>query len=206
MKLIVGLGNPGARYANTRHNIGARVVRALAEELGVSLEPRETLFGRYGAGRIGAAPVSLLLPDTWMNASGASVAAALARLEGVEVARDLLVVLDDVDLPFGRIRLRARGSDGGHRGLRDVLAALGTEQVARLRIGVGRGGEPGSDTKQHVLDAFASAELEALPALIERASAALRCFAEEGIAEAMNRFNGLPPVGSPDPPIGRVKT
>jgi PTH1 family peptidyl-tRNA hydrolase len=192
VKLIVGLGNPGARYASTRHNVGARVVGALAAKLGVELCEDERLFGSFGSGRIDDVEVGLLLPGTWMNSSGGSVAPAVAALPLEDVARDLIVALDDVDLPFGRLRLRARGSDGGQRGLRDVLAVLGREDVPRLRIGVGRAAEPGRDTRDYVLDAFSAEETAQLPALIERASDALRCFATAGIAEAANRFNGVP--------------
>ncbi|HEU4431111.1 MAG TPA: aminoacyl-tRNA hydrolase [Myxococcota bacterium] len=190
MKLIVGLGNPGARYARTRHSVGARAVRALAAELGVPLD-EERFFGRFGMGRIDAEEVGLLVPETWMNRSGASVAAAVSELPLAEPQRDLVIVLDDVDLPFGRLRLRARGSDGGQRGLRDVLAALAREDVPRLRIGVGRAADPGADTRDYVLDPFSADEDAALPELLARAAAALRCFATAGIAEAMNRFNGL---------------
>jgi PTH1 family peptidyl-tRNA hydrolase len=134
----------------------------------------------------------VLLPQTWMNASGESVAAAVAALPIADVATDLIVGLDDVDLPFGRLRLRARGSDGGQRGLRSVLAALGREDVPRLRIGVGRAADPARDTRDYVLDAFSADEELALPALIRRAGDALACFAVAGIAEAMNRFNAPP--------------
>jgi PTH1 family peptidyl-tRNA hydrolase len=197
VKLIVGLGNPGPRYARTRHNIGARVVRALAAELGIALTEREELFGRLGAGQLGDVPIAILLPDTWMNASGGSVAPAVTALGLDDVSRDLIVAADDVDLPFGRMRVRARGSDGGQRGLRDVLAVLAREDVPRLRIGVGRAAEPGRDTKEYVLDAFSAAEEALLPDLTRRAVEALKCFAEHGAAEAANRFNGLPPLLPP---------
>ena len=191
MKLIVGLGNPGARYARTRHNVGSRAVRALAADLGIALE-QERFFGRLGVGRIETEEVGLLVPETWMNRSGASVAAAALEIPLTDPSRDLIVVLDDVDLPFGRLRLRARGSDGGQRGLRDVLAALGRDDVPRLRIGVGRAADPGADTRDYVLDAFSPEEDAALPDLLARAGAALHCFVNAGIAEAMNRFNGMP--------------
>jgi PTH1 family peptidyl-tRNA hydrolase len=197
MKLIVGLGNPGPRYARTRHNIGARVVAALASELGVSLAEEERFFAHFGAGRIADVPVGLLLPETWMNASGGSVAPAASALGLEDVSRDLIVAVDDVDLPFGRLRVRARGSDGGQRGLRDVLAALGREDVPRLRIGVGRAADPARDTKNYVLDAFSPEEEAALPKLIQRACAALKCFATDGATEAANRYNGLPPPLAP---------
>jgi PTH1 family peptidyl-tRNA hydrolase len=192
VKLIVGLGNPGPRYAATRHNVGARAVAALAAELRIALAPEERFSARFGLGRIGDVEAAVLLPETWMNASGESVAAAISALPIADVATDLIVGLDDVDLPFGRLRLRARGSDGGQRGLRSVLAALGREDVPRLRIGVGRAGDPGRDTRDYVLDAFGADEELALPALIRRAADALACFAVEGIAEAMNRFNAPP--------------
>jgi PTH1 family peptidyl-tRNA hydrolase len=194
MKLLVGLGNPGTRYARTRHNVGARVVSALAVDLGVALAEDERFFGQFGVGRVAGVDVGLLLPGTWMNASGGSVAPAVAALAIEDVARDVIVALDDVDLPFGRLRLRARGSDGGQRGLRDVLAALGREDVPRLRIGVGRAAEPSRDTKDYVLDAFSAEEEALLPALIARAGDALKCFASHGVAEAANRFNGAPPI------------
>jgi PTH1 family peptidyl-tRNA hydrolase len=193
MKLLVGLGNPGPRYARTRHNVGARAVAALAAEMGVALAEEARFLGRFGVGRIAGVEVGLLLPSTWMNTSGGSVAPAVAELSIEDVARDLIVALDDVDLPFGRLRLRARGSDGGQRGLRDVLAVLGREDVPRLRIGVGRAADPARETKDYVLDAFSAEEDAELPALIARAGEALKCFATHGVAEAANRFNGAPP-------------
>ena len=196
MKLIVGLGNPGPRYAETRHNVGARAVRALAAELGIALG-EERFFGRFGAGRVADTEVGLLLPETWMNKSGSAVDAALAELPLEDIARDLIIVLDDVDLPLGRLRLRARGSDGGQRGLGDVLAVLGREDVPRLRIGVGRAADPARDTRDFVLDAFSPEEDAALPALIARAGEALGCFATHGIEVAMNRFNGMAPAAEP---------
>jgi PTH1 family peptidyl-tRNA hydrolase len=197
VKLIVGLGNPGPRYARTRHNIGARAVSVLAGELGIALADEERFFGRFGVGRLGEVEVGLLLPETWMNASGGSVAPAAAALPLEDVSRDLIVALDDVDLPFGRLRLRARGSDGGQRGLGDVLAVLGRDDVPRLRIGVGRAADPARDTRDYVLDGFSPEEEALLPALLERAAASLRCFVALGVAEAANRFNGLPPI-APD--------
>lgn len=195
MKLLVGLGNPGPRYAGTRHNIGARAVGALAAELRAPLA-EERFFGRFARAEIAGVAVGLLVPETFMNASGAAVAAALAELPVEDAARDLIIALDDVDLPFGRLRLRARGSDGGQRGLGDVLAVLGSEHVPRLRIGVGRAADPARDTRDYVLDAFSPEENAALPALLARAGDALRCFATAGIAEAMNRFNAAPPTAA----------
>ena len=145
-----------------------------------------------GVCRVGDQDAALLLPETWMNASGGSVVPALEALRIEDISRDLIVAVDDVDLPFGRLRIRARGSDGGQRGLRDVLAVLGREDVPRLRIGVGRAADPARDTRDYVLDAFSAEEDAQLPALIQRASDALACFVTHGVAEAANRFNGLP--------------
>ena len=194
MKLIVGLGNPGPRYAHTRHNVGARVVRALAAALRAPLAEDERLFASIGFVSTQGQDVALLLPGTWMNESGASVASAIAVLGIEDVSRDLIVAADDVDLPFGRLRVRASGGDGGQRGLRDVLAVLGREDVPRLRIGVGRAADPTRDTKAYVLDAFSEAEESVLPALIRRAGEALLCFASDGAAQAANRFNGMAPL------------
>ena len=121
------------------------------------------------------------------------MAPAVLALAIEDVSRDLIVAADDVDLPFGRLRVRSKGSDGGQRGLRDVLAALGREDVPRLRIGVGRAADPARETKDYVLDGFAPEEEALLQALLQRGSDALKCFAIHGAAEAANRFNGLPP-------------
>jgi PTH1 family peptidyl-tRNA hydrolase len=135
--------------------------------------------------------VCLLLPATWMNASGTAVAAALRGL-GIEDPADLLLVLDDVDLPLGRLRIRARGSDGGHRGLADVLERLGRDDVPRLRFGVGRPDQP-RDTSQWVLERFRPEERAALEEAVERAASAVECVVADGVDVAMNRFNAPPP-------------
>jgi PTH1 family peptidyl-tRNA hydrolase len=188
MKLFVGLGNPGARYGATRHNAGARVVEALARRWQIALALRR-FDGRFGEGSVAGVPAALLLPETFMNRSGASVREAVVGLGLLDPAHDLLIVLDDVDLPLGRLRLRAQGSDGGQRGLRDVLAALGTEAVPRLRFGVGRSAVPDRDTKEHVLASFDAGEEALLDATLARAVEACGCFADSGIDAAMNAFN-----------------
>ncbi len=194
MKLFVGLGNPGPRYGATRHNAGARVVELLAARSGISLAAQR-YAGRFGEGLVAGVPAALLLPETFMNRSGAALREALLALALVDPAQDLLVVLDDVDLPLGRIRLRARGGDGGQRGLRDALAELGSEEVPRLRFGVGRPAQPEGDTKQHVLEPFRPEEEVLLAASLARAADACACFAQAGIAEAMNRYNGPAEAG-----------
>lgn len=186
MKLVVGLGNPGPRYARTRHNVGVRVVEALAERLRVP-------FADGGPGRLARASwddleVALLVPSGFMNTSGGPVADAVAQLPVADPGRDLLVVLDDLDLPLGRLRLRPHGGDGGHRGLRDVIAQLERETLPRLRFGVGRP-PPGVDPVAHVLAPFTADEELPLRQALARAVDAVICFLEEDIEVAMSRTN-----------------
>jgi PTH1 family peptidyl-tRNA hydrolase len=192
VKLLVGLGNPGTRYAPTRHNVGFRIVERWARRRAVPLEAE-----RFG-GCFGRAPVSLdgvhldvavLEPLTYMNRSGASVAQAVRELPVEDPASDLLVVFDDVDLPFGRLRLRPGGGAGGHRGLSDVIAALGSSDLPRLRFGVGRPG--GMDTAEWVLLPFGENEESRLGAHLDRAADAVDSVLLEGIRAAMNRFNSV---------------
>jgi PTH1 family peptidyl-tRNA hydrolase len=196
MKLIVGLGNPGPRYARTRHNVGFRVLEAVAERAGAELA-KQRFGGRHGEGALAGERVALLAPETFMNRSGDAVAEALGALRGLDPARELLVVLDDADLPLGRLRLRARGSSGGHNGLADVLERLGSEQVPRLRFGIGRSAEP-RDTVDWVLEPFAPGEEVLLALAVPRAADAVACFVRDGVAVAMNRFNGPWPEPAPD--------
>lgn len=183
--VVVGLGNPGPRYEATRHNIGFRLVdrlaaltRAGAEETGPNYRVRR--------GRSGETELILVKPMTYMNRSGD----ALARLpeSAAAGAGRHLVVLDDVSLPFGAIRFRPRGSDGGHRGLRSVIDGLGTLEVPRLRLGVGDG-DPGRDLAEYVLEPFSSAEEAELEEWLRRAAEGVRAFVDEGPEAAMNRFN-----------------
>lgn len=195
MKLVVGLGNPGARYARTRHNAGCRVALRFAELQGFALD-RERFGGRYGRARLAPAAgalldVGVLVPQTFMNLSGDAVAEALGQLPVEDPARDLLVVLDDVDLPFGRLRLRAGGGAGGHRGLAHVLERLGRSDLPRLRFGVGRSaGAQG--TADHVLEAFSEQEERALPERLEAAARATLVALVRGVEAAANLFNRDP--------------
>jgi PTH1 family peptidyl-tRNA hydrolase len=192
VKLVVGLGNPGRRYRGTRHNVGFRVVERLASQLGISLE-QARFDGRFGRGRLEGIDVGLFEPQAFMNHSGRAVAVALDSLPVDAVSSDLLVVYDDVDLPLGRLRLRARGGDGGHRGLRDVIACLGTQELPRLRFGIGR--PPGfRDTTTHVLEEFSPSEGEILARALDRASEAVGAFLTEGVVAAMDRFNAPAPA------------
>lgn len=191
MKLIVGLGNPGRRYRGTRHNVGFRVVEGFASRLGIPLE-QARFDGRFGRRRVQGIDVGLFEPQTFMNCSGGAVAAALGFLPVDDVSSDLLIVHDDVDLPLGRLRLRAQGGDGGHLGLRDVIARVGTRELPRLRFGIGRPPDL-LDTVAHVLQGFSSSENETLTEALDRASAAVEAFVTEGIVAAMDRYNASPP-------------
>lgn len=191
MKLVVGLGNPGPRYAATRHNVGFRIVDHFAATRGIALE-RERFGGRFGRGRLaGGLDVGLLEPLTWMNRSGDAVLDALRRLPVGDPGENLLVVLDDVDLPFGRLRLRPRGSGGGHRGLDHVIARLGHGDFPRLRFGVGRPDAP-IDTTDWVLMRFSSEEERVLEERVPAAADAVEAALVDGLPEAMNRFNRDP--------------
>lgn len=193
MKLVVGLGNPGPRYVGTRHNAGYRVVAALAQRLG--LEWIDSPYqGRLARGRLArstrdaaAQDLALLMPTTFMNASGESVRSVVDAL-GIVPESDLVVAFDDLDLPLGRLRLRAAGGCGGHRGMESIAAELGSERFARLRFGIGRP-PAGADIVDYVLAPFASGEAARLPGYIERASDALVALLEDSIDRAMERYN-----------------
>jgi PTH1 family peptidyl-tRNA hydrolase len=184
MKLVAGLGNPGGDYAETRHNIGFRVVDLLAKTL--DIEVRKRKFGaRFGLGEFADSKLIVLKPWQFMNRSGQAVATAVGfyKLD----AADVLVVTDDMDLEPGRIRLRARGSAGGHNGLADIIAKLGTNSFARCRVGIGRSHE--QDAVEFVLDRPVESERPLLDAAIERARDAVLCWIERGIETAMNQYN-----------------
>jgi PTH1 family peptidyl-tRNA hydrolase len=188
VKAVCGLGNPGERYRFTRHNVGFRVVDLLADRWNLTGEGRL----RDGAAVLEARrpePVGRILlvkPMRYMNRSGAPLRAALKQTD-VEPATDLLVVADDIDLPLGRIRLRRSGSAGGHNGLRDIIATLGTDEFDRLRVGVGRAGEAAS----HVLATFGPGERDLAAEMVVVAADAAERWLASGIDEAMNAFNGL---------------
>ena len=185
MKLIVGLGNPGPRYLGTRHNVGFEVVDEVAvrRELAFESGPAEAVVARE---RGPGSRVMLVKPLTFMNLSGRAVG-HLSRYFRIAVD-DVLIVTDDVNLPLGRIRARARGSDGGHNGLRSVIGEFGTENVARLRVGVGRG-DGRLDLSDHVLARFQDDEVEMMRSVIRRAADAAEAYEREGISAVMDRFN-----------------
>lgn len=190
-RLVLGLGNPGPRYADTRHNLGFRVVDALAGRLGLAVERLEcnALVGEAPAGGPGAGGLLLAKPLTYMNRSGHAAHCLLER-RGLAPAA-VLVVFDEAGLPLGKLRLRPGGGPGGHRGMESVIAALRTEEVPRLRLGIApAAGAPGGDELvDFVLAPFAPEEREAAAAMVERAADACAAWLEAGVEAAMNRFN-----------------
>jgi len=203
VKLVVGLGNPGPRYAGTRHNVGFRIAERFAERRGLPLDERR-FGGRFGRGRVelGAGlrcDVGILLPERFMNRSGQVVSEALGLLPVGAIEQDLLVVFDDVDLPFGRLRLRPGGGAGGHRGLSDVIACLGRDDFPRLRFGVGRPDLP-METADWVLQRFTAAEEALLGERLEAATSAIAAALGEGVAAAMNHVNRDPGAASDSAP------
>lgn len=196
MKLIVGLGNPGPQYRDTRHNIGFAVVDLLARRSGLTFGggPTGALIARVRQPGEGAL---LAKPLTYMNLSGAAVA-DLARYFRVAIP-DVIIVADDVNLPLGKLRARARGSDGGHHGLRSIIERLGTSEFARLRIGVGRG-DPRRDLADHVLARFDADEQGEVDSAIGRAADAVEMFVTDGIEKVMNQINPEPVAGDPEIP------
>ncbi|HOK95369.1 MAG TPA: aminoacyl-tRNA hydrolase [Anaerohalosphaeraceae bacterium] len=192
VKLIAGLGNPGAAYAGTRHNVGFMVLDAIAQQLGAAFSRSRfnALFEEVSAQGY---RLLLLKPQQFMNRSGHSVASAAGfyKLQPDKI----LVVTDDMALPVGRIRLRAKGSAGGHNGLKDVIARLGTDQFARLRVGIGPSGT--MDSADYVLSKFAAEEQSIIAQAVHTAAGAALCWAAEGIDAAMNRYNVQTEAGSP---------
>lgn len=187
MKVIAGLGNPGAEYVCTPHNIGFEVLDALAQGWACTLRRRLRFQARLGAAEWGGQSLLLVKPETYMNNSGMALAAVM-RYHGLEAA-DLIVIVDDADLPSGVLRIRAHGSAGGHRGLLSVIQCLGRDDFSRVRIGIGRGSD-GTGLVEHVLRPVRGAAATPLRAAVDEACAATRCIVELGVAEAMNRFNG----------------
>ncbi|CAI7990879.1 Peptidyl-tRNA hydrolase [Geodia barretti] len=183
--IVVGLGNPGPRYRDTRHNVGFGCVDLLAERWGIAVKDRRrtTVLGQ---GYRDGTAVVLAKPRTFMNLSGESFGGKAA---------DLVIVYDEMALPLGRIRLRARGSDAGHNGIKDIIRTVHTVDFPRLRIGIGGPGMSGS--VDHVLGRFSDEEQPAVKASIERAADAVECLLTDGINIAMNRYNTDPQT---DPP------
>lgn len=185
MKLVVGLGNPGRKYEETRHNVGFQVARKLAERFGQSV-PRSKFQGEIVEGSIGIEKLLLLCPHTYMNRSGSSVLAShdFYKLE----LTDLMVVCDDLSLPLGKLRIRTKGSSGGQNGLRDIIQRLGSEEFPRLRIGIGTP-PPGWDAVDFVLSKFTKDDCAEMEIAVTRAADAVECWVRQGIESCMNQYN-----------------
>ena len=193
LQLLVGLGNPGSRYVDTRHNVGFMAVERLANRASASFRPQARLHGLLAEVGQGSDRLRLLMPQTFMNDSGRSIRAALDwfRLEPDQ----LLVLVDDMDLPLGRLRLRASGSAGGHNGLRSTISHLGTQDFPRLRIGIGAPADNPVERKArtigHVLGRFAAAEQPLLEDVLSEVEAGIGLIQRLGLERAGNRLNGF---------------
>ena len=186
MKMIVGLGNPGREYEHTRHNVGFDVISALAEKLEISPGMWKAEHRAHTArAMIGTEKVILVKPQTFMNLSGEAIRELndYYKLNGVE---DLIVISDDVAIPTGHIRIRVKGSAGGHNGLKNIILHMGSEEFVRLRVGVGG---PGGDMVDHVLGHFSSEDAKTMKDAIVKAAEAAMCIVTDGAESAMNKFN-----------------
>jgi len=189
LRLIVGLGNPGKDYARTRHNAGFMVLDLLAGRWKARWAREKKFVARVAKAERNGERMFLCQPETFMNDSGEAVG-AVAAFYRVPVGR-LLVVVDDADLPLGEIRLRGRGSSGGHHGLESIEQHLGTREFARLRVGIGRGQTTARQITGHVLAEFNRKESELMEKVLARACDQIECWAQDGILQAMNGYNGV---------------
>jgi PTH1 family peptidyl-tRNA hydrolase len=187
MRLVVGLGNPGDRYRRTRHNLGFMVADALAARSGVTRWVEEADAWTAEA-RVGGEEALLVKPAAFMNRSGVAVERVLAARGGG--TDELVVVLDDVALDLGTLRVRERGSHGGHNGLRSLIEVLGSDEFARVRVGIRRG-EPQEDLAEYVLSEFPKDDVLVVQEMVGLAGDAVECLVRDGASEAMNRFNGV---------------
>jgi len=183
-KLIVGLGNPGSKYQWTRHNAGFMVLDRFSQDAGIAVT-RKNFSGLYGEGTYHGERLLLLKPQTFMNLSGRSVAAAL-NFHKIDI-QDLIVIHDDLDIPFGRVKLKEEGGHAGHNGLRSLLQELGSGSFVRLRIGIGR--PLHDDAADYVLSSFSSDELVNLPRIIDCVADLLKLVIEEGLLKAMSTYH-----------------
>lgn len=186
MYLIVGLGNPGRDYEKTRHNVGFDTVDELIEEYRIP-QSGVKFKAMYGKGMIGSEKVLVAKPLTYMNLSGEAVRGLVDYFK-IDVKEELIVIYDDIDLEPGNIRIRAKGSAGGHNGMKNIIQQLGTQEFARVRIGVGAKPK-GWDLADHVLSRFSKEDRSLVEESIEKSCKAVRCFVEEGIDAAMNKYN-----------------
>jgi PTH1 family peptidyl-tRNA hydrolase len=186
MILMVGLGNPGKKYIESRHNLGFMVVRRLAKELGVKFRYILRLEADIARKRTKTKDILLVLPQAFMNNSGKVVRKLLKNKK--IATKNILVVYDDLDLDFGKMRMRPKGSAAGHKGIKSIIQELNTQDFGRIKIGIGRP-ESGMSGSDYVLSEFSSEEKEELPPIIDKAVRACLCWVEEGIDTAMAKFN-----------------
>jgi PTH1 family peptidyl-tRNA hydrolase len=199
VKLLVGLGNPGIEYQFTPHNIGFLAVDRIAGSCGVQVDNRhcKALTGRA---RMGNEEILLAKPETYMNLSGMSVL-ELSRKYEIDPAKDLIVIYDELDLPMGMIRVRARGSSAGHNGMQSIINAMQTEEIARIRIGVAPD-DPGKGGARYILAPFRKSQMLAVDEALDLTAKAVETILSDGIATAMNRFNRK---NKPDEPVEESK-
>ena len=190
MFFIVGLGNPGAEFEWSRHNLGFMLIDKLARDAGIEVKRREcrALVGRAV---LAGCEVQLVKPQTYMNLSGEAVACLLAKQQTQSPTQGLIVISDDLALPFGKIRIRARGSAGGHNGLKSIIAAIGTDEFIRLRIGI-QPDHPVSNAKRFVLDPISKAGRGEVEKILDRGAEALSAIVKDGVLKAMSIYNGEP--------------
>ncbi|RMG14039.1 MAG: aminoacyl-tRNA hydrolase [Deltaproteobacteria bacterium] len=186
MHLVVGLGNPGPKYAGNRHNVGFMVVDELARRAGVTLSPARRLQSEAARATLAGTAVLLLRPLTYMNLAGEAVGAA-ARYYDLPPER-IVVIHDDLDLPFGTLRLKRGGGSGGHNGLKSIIAHLGSRDFLRVRLGIGRP-PPGREVVPYVLSDFGADERPVLPEIVGRAADAVEAMLSDGLEAAMNRYH-----------------
>ena len=194
MKLIVGLGNPGILYANSRHNIGFQVIKYLAKTEDIVLKKERNIRALSGKGKIGDFDVVLAMPLTFMNLSGEVVRPLLKKYKAG--LGDLLVICDDLDLGFGRIKLQPHGSSAGHRGIKSIIDSLGSNEFCRIRIGIGRP-KDNLEASEYVLAHFNRRENSQLPAIMNNARDCCRSWVGEGVEKSMNIFNRNNNVDTP---------
>ena len=193
MRLIVGLGNPGSEYEWSRHNLGFMLIDKLSADTGIELAQR-VCQSRVGRGEIEGHAAKLVKPQTFMNLSGEAVACLVAKHKSTSPdapafpGEKLIVISDDLALPFGKLRIRARGSAGGHNGLKSIIARLGTNEFTRLRIGI-QPEHPINDTKRFVLDSFSRSGRVEVDKILDRGAEAVRAILRDGVLKAMTEYN-----------------
>jgi len=185
--LIVGLGNPGKEYESTRHNLGFMLIDKLAHDSSIAVGRREC-SSLVGHGEIEGVRTKLAKPQTFMNLSGPAVSCLLAKIESESAVEQLVVISDDLALPLGKIRIRERGTAGGHNGLKSIIASLGTNEFVRLRIGI-QPDHPISDSKRFVLDTFSKSERAVVAEVLDQSANAIRTIIRDGALKAMSEFN-----------------